>query len=124
MLDIQTPAARSNDPESSHAAADEVTKSGVRHCQMALVVDLVHKTNGKTSRELASVHNQDRHMVARRLSEAETAGEVIKGNSRVCMIGHRKAVTWWVKSREHVFVSERENYAKQGDSASGNHMSV
>ena len=124
MLNIQTPAARSGDPESSHAAADEVTKSGARQYQMALVVDLVHKTNGKTSRELAALHDQDRYMVARRLSEAETAGEVMKGDIRICEIGKRKAVTWWVKDRTHSFVSDRENYATQGDSASGNHMSV
>jgi len=97
MLNIQTPAAKSRDPETSHLAAEVITKSGARQAQIVRVVAMVHKTNGMTSRELADHHKEDRYMVARRLSEAETAQEVEKGQPRTCAIGNCKAVTWWVK---------------------------
>ena len=97
MLNIQTQAARSRDPETSHLAADAVTKSGARQAQIVRVVAMVQETNGLTSRELASKHGEDRYMVGRRMSEAETAQEVEKGPVRICEIGKCKAVTWWVK---------------------------
>ncbi|MBJ7555413.1 hypothetical protein [Marinomonas spartinae] len=97
MMNIQTPSAKAGDPETSYLAADAVTKSGARQAQIERVVAMVHKTNGLTSRELASKHGEDRYMVARRMSEAETAQEVEKGPVRICEIGKCKAVTWWVK---------------------------
>lgn len=97
MLNVQTPAARRNDIESSYAAASEITKSGVRRAQMDRVVAMVKSTNGMTSRELSVLHGADRYMIGRRLSEAETAQEIEKGPIRICAQGDRKAVTWWVK---------------------------
>ncbi|QUX98180.1 MarR family transcriptional regulator [Marinomonas sp. CT5] len=78
-MNIQTPAAKAGDPETSHLAAEAVTKSGVRQKQIERVVAMVQETNGLTSRELASKHGEDRYMVGRRMSEAETAQEVEKG---------------------------------------------
>lgn len=103
MLNIETPAAKRGDPETSHLAADAVTKSGARQKQIERVVAMVHKTNGMTSRELADHHKEDRYMVARRLSEAETAQEVEKGPVRICAIGKCKAVTWWAKGSAPAF---------------------
>ncbi|WP_198666664.1 hypothetical protein [Marinomonas shanghaiensis] len=97
MLNIETPAAKAGDPETSHLAAEAITKSGARQKQMERVVAMVQKTSGLTSRELASKHGEDRYMVGRRLSEAETAQEVEKGPVRICEIGKCKAVTWWVR---------------------------
>jgi len=97
MLNIQTPAARRNDIESSYVAASEITKSGARQAQIEQVVSMVQKTNGMTSRELSVLHGADRYMVGRRMSEAEVAQEVEKGPIRICAQGNRKAVTWWVK---------------------------
>ncbi|SBS29043.1 hypothetical protein MSP8886_01414 [Marinomonas spartinae] len=97
MMNIQTQAARSRDPETSHLAADAINKSGARQKQIERVVAMIQETNGLTSRELASKHGEDRYMVARRMSEAETAQEVEKGPIRICSIGKCKAVTWWVK---------------------------
>ncbi len=97
MMNVQTPAAKSGDPETSHLAADAVTKSGARQAQVVRVVAMVQETNGLTSRELASKHGEDRYMVGRRMSEAETAREVERGPVRICAIGKCKAVTWWVK---------------------------
>ena len=97
MMNIQTPAAKKGDPETSHLAADAVTKSGARQAQIVRVVAMVQETNGLTSRELAHHHKEDRYMVARRMSEAETAREVEKGPVRICEYGKCKAVTWWEK---------------------------
>ncbi|MBJ7539874.1 hypothetical protein [Marinomonas transparens] len=142
MLNVQTPAARSCDPETSHAAADEITQSGARQKQMARVVAMVHETNGLTSRELAHRHGVDRHMVGRRLSEAETAQEVEKGPARTCAVGGRSSVTWWVKGLalddaknmrdawpelgDEPYkgdLQKDEGGVRQGESASGHHQS-
>ena len=97
MMNIQTPAAKKGDPETSHLAADAITRSGARQKQIERVVAMDQETNGLTSRELADHHKEDRYMVARRTSEAETAQEVEKGPVRICAIGKCKAVTWWEK---------------------------
>ena len=69
--------ARRSDPESSKAAAAEMNASGAARVQRERVIDLVFRYPGKTSRELAKLDGElDRHAVARRLPEAEAAGEI------------------------------------------------
>lgn len=91
MTLIATPNARNTDPESSHLVGEDVTKSGRRQRQIDLVTQLVSATPGRTSAELAYIHDQDRYMVARRLSDASG---VKKDVMRKCDISGRKAVTW------------------------------
>lgn len=94
-MNIQTPAARATDPDPSHAAADEVTRNGRRHANRVTVAKVVADHPGYTSRELAYHCTLERHEVARRLSECETAGDVIRGEARQCRIGGRSVTTWW-----------------------------
>lgn len=95
MLNIQTPAARETDPETSHIAADKITKSGERKLQQERVADAVRRWPGCTSAELAEKMRADRTMPARRLKEIETAGAVVRGHARYCDVRNTKAVTWW-----------------------------
>jgi len=92
--DIQTPAARNSDPETSHLAAEEITKSGKRKAQQQKVLNAVKKFPNRTSAEIANRSKLDRYAVARRLPELATAGLVKRGNARQCRINHRQAIVW------------------------------
>lgn len=99
-MDIQTPAARSTDPHTSHAAADAITAGGKRHRQMLDTVQVVRAHPGLTSAELARMGlaerlGLDRYQIARRLPEAETAGHVTRGRSQRDIFTGRPGVTWW-----------------------------
>lgn len=90
-----TPAARNTDPETSHLAAEENTRSGRRAVQQHAVLAAVMAQPGLTSRELAQAAGMDRYVVARRLPELEAAKIVRKGGARECRVSKRRAVTWW-----------------------------
>jgi hypothetical protein len=92
---VDTPAARTTDPDTSHIAAAEHTASGKRGTNVAHVIDLVRLHPGCTSAELARYTSLTRHECARRLPEAETAGAIRKGEKRRCAQNGSLAVTWW-----------------------------
>jgi len=92
---IETPAARTNDPITSHLAAEKVTSSGKRHTNMLAVIDAVCMHPGLTSAELAQYTPLDRYEVARRLPEAERTHAVVKGEKRQCTMTGNTATTWW-----------------------------
>lgn len=121
---IQTPAARANDPSTSHAAADAMTRSGWRRHHQDIVTAAVHMSPGSTSAELAEYCDRhallvaqralgvsypsmdqiiscalDRWQIARRLPEAETAETIRRGEARKCEIKGRKSLTWWPVSK-------------------------
>jgi hypothetical protein len=95
MMRIETPAARNSDPETSHLAAEQHTRSGKRAHQQHLATAAVRAFPGKTSFELAMATGLDRFMLARRLSECETAGTVKRGVAVECTVTRRKALSWW-----------------------------
>ena len=98
---VETPAARATDPETSHLAAAEITRSGVRGHQQSQVVAAVRAFPGCTSFELAMKTSLDRYVVARRLSECVTSGDVKKGDAKACPVTGRLALSWWpVEARE------------------------
>lgn len=89
------PIARSTDPETSHLAAAEVTKSGKRATQQHECLKGVKRYPGRTSAELAAALHIDRYIVARRLPELREAGKVMNGPARPCGQTRRKAITWF-----------------------------
>lgn len=91
MADL--PRSRSDDPESSHDAADAVRRSGALAAQQKAVLEAVKQWPGLTSLELAARLKLDRYQVARRLPEIETAGRIRRGEIKT--INHRKHLTWW-----------------------------
>ena len=63
-----SPVARAGDPRSSHEAAAQITRSGLRASQQRTVLELVRKYPGRTSAELAAQSQGiDRWTAARRL---------------------------------------------------------
>lgn len=89
-----SPAARTTDPRTSHAAAEHVTASGMRQRHIDIVVRAVRKHKGLTSAELSEVCGLERHEVARRTADAEADGLIMKGAAKRQANG-RRAVTWW-----------------------------
>lgn len=94
LMAPQTPIARRTDPESSKAAAEDITESGLRAHQQAEVLRLVRAHPKHTSLELAQHGSLDRYAIARRLPELERAGLVRRGEIRPCSVGARPALTW------------------------------
>lgn len=93
---IRTPAARNTDPETSHIAAEAITKSGVRAHQQRQVLAALREWPGCTSAELAQRASMDRYAVARRLPELVPTFAV-QGGARRCHVSGRPAVTWWAR---------------------------
>ena len=87
--------ARATDPETSHAAAEEVRASGAALAQRAAVLAAVRSAPGLTSDELADEIGADRHMPARRLIELERGGLVRRGSARPSRLTNRAGLTWW-----------------------------
>ena len=90
------PASHSHDPISSFDAEYEITQSGIRGEQMNAIYKLVMLNPGRTSKELAELSKYDRYQIARRLSDLENIFRVKKGETRTCIVGGRKSVTWWI----------------------------
>ena len=88
--------ARRADPETSHAAAREVTESGAAAKQAKAVWWVLQTFGGPlTSAEVAAKHSTlDRYQAARRLPELRAAGWVKNGEARTCSVTGRKALTW------------------------------
>lgn len=99
---VQTPIARRTDPESSHLAAETITKSGARSDQQNKAAEAVKQFPGHTSHELAALTcgkrnvTDWRYALARRLPECEVSGRVRKGQMRTCSVTGRKAHVWEV----------------------------
>jgi hypothetical protein len=91
--------ARGTDPESSHAAGDHVTDSGMRAVQKHQTLTAVKHFPGYTSRELAAAIGggpETRYILARRLADLEHDQRVRKGPQRVCLVSGHQAVTWFL----------------------------
>ena len=75
-----TPIARGDDPASSHLAAEQVTKSGIRRAQKIEILRAVAEHPERTSKELTGYLpvGFDRYVTARRLPELERDGLVYR----------------------------------------------
>ena len=91
------PLAAKADPISSKFAARHLISSGMHGRQTRAVLELVRAHPSLTSRELGALDDArglDRYVVARRLSDLERRGLVVKESARTCSIGLRLAVVW------------------------------
>lgn len=87
--------ARRSDPESSKAAAREITANGTRAAQKLAVLWALREHPGVTSLELANLKGLDRYTVSRRLPDLLADGLVRKGPMRTCTVAKRIALTWF-----------------------------
>jgi len=94
--------ARTSDPNSSQLAAEGVVRNGQVAAHRQLVVELVRRHPGCTSRELASFEDSklDRYEIARVLRGLATDGLIREGAIRPCRAGGRAALTWWPRPEQ------------------------
>lgn len=88
------PASRADDPSTSKAAEQRVTRSGARKRQVDIVLQAVTSYPGRTAVELTTACQLDRYQVSRRLADLEHQGRVRKGKRRVCAIQKTDAHEW------------------------------
>lgn len=86
--------ARTNDPPTSHQAADDVERSGRAASQRHLCLLEVWKKPGQTAAEIAVDTDLERHIPSRRLPELRSAGQVINGPQRNCSVTGNSSMTW------------------------------
>lgn len=84
--------ARKTDPVSSHEAAQ--SNAAIRHIQVYEVVKWLGMHPGSTTAEIAAVSELDRHMVGRRMPDAEASGFVYRAGFRKCSQSNRSAQVW------------------------------
>lgn len=90
----RAPIAANVDPISSHLAAAEITRSGLRGAQKQKVLAALRNAPGRTSAELAALAGLERYLVARRLPDLMHDGLVKQAEIRNCRVTGRRAVTW------------------------------
>lgn len=86
--------ARSTDPHTSHEAARHHIASGGRAAQQQMTVAAVEAYPGHTTLELSKRTGICRFVLARRASEVEEAGLIVRGQARRCNVSGRSSVTW------------------------------
>jgi DNA invertase Pin-like site-specific DNA recombinase len=84
--------ARRDDPETSHAAAERVRRSGQVAAHQLLIRDAIQRRPGMTYVEIAEATGLERHAVGRRLKELEPV-HAKRGAARNGM------QTWWPVER-------------------------
>lgn len=92
-LIADVPRSRLNDPETSHEAAEQIRRSGVLAGHQTAILNAVKRWPGLSSLEIAARLQLDRHQVARRLKEIETAQRIRRGEAK--HINGRNHLTWW-----------------------------
>jgi hypothetical protein len=93
---VETPAARNSDPITSHLAAEEITRSGLRGNQQRQCAEAVKQFPGHTCRELAALSRIPNEVLHKRLKECVTAGAIYhSAEPRECTVTRRKAMVYW-----------------------------
>lgn len=91
---FSNPIAHTNDPTTSHLAADKITKSGKRVKHADIVLDLVQRFPDSTAVELVEQGSLREYQVRRRLTDLMHAGKVVRGAGRECRVRGSQMVTW------------------------------
>ncbi len=89
------PIARSDDPETSHTAGENHTRSGARAAHMALILAAVIANPGSTSGELAVISGVERVETSRRLSDLNNSARVYSNGKRTCRECGTAMMLWY-----------------------------
>ena len=90
------PIARTNNPETSHLAAKEITESRGRQTLMRLALHYVRDNPGQTAGQIGDALGLHRSVIAKRLSDLKNAELIVQGPA---VRTHGKAqVTWYPAS--------------------------
>lgn len=96
-LIAEVPAARTTDPETSHEAADLVTRTGKRATHQLLVLDCVRRMPGMTYHHIAVQTGLERHEAMRRLGDLKGSAPPLVRHGEPRIVNGRPCVTWWPK---------------------------
>lgn len=100
-LFTQYPLARASDPQTSHAAAHKLVKSGSHTRQVDLVVEAVGRHPGFTYSELADEPDAQLTVsqFSKRIPDAAKRGRIVSNETRECSVTGSEAATWIVKTQ-------------------------
>ena len=73
----------------------DVVATGQLQGELERIAAGLSRRPGLTSRELAVAINEDRYMVAKRMSVLEARGVAKRGEIRECSESGKRAITWW-----------------------------
>ena len=93
MQDKYPPIAGNQDPWTSHAAGDAITKSGLRQTQMERCLGIVQDSPGLVAGEIGELTGLGHVPAQRRLSDLKNLGHIVQGTARQWQ--GRAQVTWW-----------------------------
>jgi hypothetical protein len=97
LFDHAAPIASAKDPWTSHEAANDLTRSGIRAEQKLQVLKALRQYPGSTSAELAAKSGMDRYRTARRLPDLRADGLVTNGmpqQCKPCSVTGKMALIW------------------------------
>ena len=97
--EFPNPIAHNVDPQSSHTAAQRVTKSGARKAQAEIVFELVTANPESTAVELLAAQAAGpaalgEYQIRRRLTDLLKKGRIIQVIERPCRVRGSQMVTW------------------------------
>lgn len=92
---IETPAARANDPVSSHIAAETITSTGKRQTHLEMIVEAIYAHPGCTAGELTRYTGLTHVQIDRRTGDLRATGRVQFGAIRACRVIGSPMQTLW-----------------------------
>lgn len=96
MADATRTMTRATDPDTSRLAAHRAVQGKQRLVDK--IGAAVRKWPGRTTSELANKLNIEHHKVHKRMADAERAGLIRRGMSRVCHVKSSMCLTWYPPS--------------------------
>lgn len=99
---IETPAARANDPVSSHIAAEQITINGKRQSHLERIVEAVYAHPGCTAGELTQYTGLSHVQIDRRTGDLRMSGDVVFGAIRQCRVVGSMQQTLWPAEAERL----------------------
>ena len=98
-MNIQTPAARNTDPDTSHMAAEAFTRSGKRLSHNMRILKAIINKPGMTAGEIAEATGLTQVQVSRRTADFKKI-KIEEGEPRHCKaLEHRPlCLTYWPKN--------------------------
>jgi hypothetical protein len=99
---IETPAARANDPVSSHLAAEQITSTGKRQTQLERIIAAIYAHPGCTAGELTQYTGLTHVQIDRRTGDMRMSGRVVFGPIRQCRVLGSQMQTLWPVQAERL----------------------
>lgn len=103
---------RSEDPDTSKQAAEEIVLDGTQARMMVLALDTLRANPRLTSKELEAKAGGSDGSIRKRLNDLRKMGYATNGPERVCTISGRMAQTWLPVGSTVITAGEPEGWAE------------